>query len=118
MKKSILSLAVVSAIPMLLSTQVFAADEAAQSIEKIQVTGSRINRTDMETASPVTVISDDFIVQSGYTSVEDILSNQPSAAGMNIGGTTNNGSGGSATVNLRGMGSQRTLVLLNGRRMV
>ncbi|MGO2478036.1 MAG: TonB-dependent receptor plug domain-containing protein [Pseudoalteromonas sp.] len=118
MKKSILGLAVVSAIPMFSSMQVLAADDSAESIEKIQVTGSRINRTDMETASPVTVISDDFIVQSGYTSVDEILSNQPSAAGASLGGTTNNGSGGSATINLRGMGSQRTLVLLNGRRMV
>lgn len=118
MKKTSLGLAVIAAIPMLTSVQAFAANEVATSIEKIQVTGSRINRTDMETASPITVISDDFIVKSGYTSVADILSNQPSAAGMSIGATTNNGSGGTATVNLRGMGSQRTLVLLNGRRMV
>jgi iron complex outermembrane receptor protein len=96
-----------------------AANEATEvSVERIEVTGSRINRTDIETASPVTVISSDFITQSGYTSVAEILSAQPSAAGMSLGATTNNGSGGSATVNLRGMGSQRTLVLLNGRRMV
>ncbi|SEL32408.1 iron complex outermembrane recepter protein [Colwellia chukchiensis] len=88
------------------------------SVERIEVTGSRINRTDIETASPVTVISSAFIAQSGYNSVEEILSAQPTAAGMNLGATTNNGSGGSATVNLRGMGVQRTLVLLNGRRMV
>ena len=118
MKKSTLGLAVIAAIPMFSSVQVLAADEAAKSIEKIQVTGSRINRTDMETASPITVIGDDFIAKSGYTSVADVLSNQPSAAGMSLGGTSNNGSGGSATVNLRGMGAQRTLVLLNGRRMV
>ena len=66
----------------------------------------------------MTVISSEFIAQSGYSSVEEILSAQPTAAGMNLGATTNNGSGGSATVNLRGMGAQRTLVLLNGRRMV
>lgn len=95
----------------------FAADEEAQ-VERIEVTGSRINRTDVETASPVTVIDADFIQQSGYTSVQEILSTQPAAAGMSLGATSNNGSGGSATVNLRGMGTQRTLVLLNGRRMV
>ncbi|MBA6328936.1 TonB-dependent receptor plug domain-containing protein [Colwellia sp. MB02u-6] len=88
------------------------------SVERIQVTGSRINRTDIETASPITVISSEFIAQSGYTSVAEILSAQPTAAGMSLGATTNNGSGGTATVNLRGMGAQRTLVLLNGRRMV
>ncbi|KAA1159981.1 TonB-dependent receptor [Pseudoalteromonas distincta] len=118
MKKSTLGLAVIAAIPMFSSVQVLAADEAATSIEKIQVTGSRINRTDMETSSPITVIGDDFIAKSGFTSVADILSTQPSAAGISLGASSNNGSGGSATVNLRGMGSQRTLVLLNGRRMV
>jgi len=118
MKKSTLGLAVIAAIPMFSSVQVLAADEAATSIEKIQVTGSRINRTDMETASPITVIGDDFIAKSGFTSVADILSTQPSAAGISLGASSNNGSGGSATVNLRGMGAQRTLVLLNGRRMV
>lgn len=116
MKKTIIALTVIGSATG--TSTVIAAQDSAQEIEKIQVTGSRLNRTDMETASPVTVISADFITQSGYQSVEEILSSQPAAAGMNLGATSNNGSGGSATVNLRGMGSQRTLVLLNGRRMV
>jgi len=94
------------------------AEDGADKVERIEVTGSRINRTDIETASPVTVISSDFIAQNGYQSVQEILSTQPATSGMSLGATSNNGSGGSATVNLRGMGSQRTLVLLNGRRMV
>jgi len=102
----------------LTTTHVFANDVEESKVERIEVTGSRINRTDVETASPVTVISSDFIMQSGFQSVEEILSTQPSAAGMSLGSSSNNGSGGSATVNLRGMGTQRTLVLLNGRRMV
>jgi len=106
-----------AASSLVISSQGNAA-EAEVSVERIEVTGSRINRTDVETASPMTVISSEFIAQSGYSSVEEILSAQPTAAGMNLGATTNNGSGGSATVNLRGMGAQRTLVLLNGRRMV
>ena len=101
-----------------LTFQTLAEDGQESSVERIEVTGSRINRTDMETASPVTVISDDFIMKNGYQSVEEILSTQPSVAGMSLGASSNNGSGGSATVNLRGMGEQRTLVLLNGRRMV
>ncbi|MFT6902541.1 MAG: iron complex outermembrane receptor protein [Colwellia sp.] len=103
---------------LVVAGQVSAAEEQMASVERIQVTGSRINRTDIETASPITVISSEFIAQSGYTSVEEILSAQPTAAGMSLGATSNNGSGGTATVNLRGMGVQRTLVLLNGRRMV
>ncbi|TKB47526.1 TonB-dependent receptor plug domain-containing protein [Thalassotalea mangrovi] len=92
--------------------------EMALNVERIEITGSRINRTDMETASPVTVIGAEQIAKSGFTSVQEILNVQPTAAGMSVGSTTNNGSGGSATVNLRGMGAKRTLVLLNGRRMV
>lgn len=98
--------------------QAHAEDASAENVERIQVTGSRINRTDIETASPVTVISSDFISQSGFNSVEEVLNSQPAIAGMNLGANSNNGSGGSATVNLRGMGTARTLVLLNGRRMV
>lgn len=94
------------------------AEDGVDTVERIAVTGSRINRTDIETASPVTVISSDFIIKSGYNSVQEILSAQPMAAGMSLGASSNNGSGGSATVNLRGMGVQRTLVLLNGKRMV
>nr|WP_235281959.1 TonB-dependent receptor [Thalassotalea sp. ND16A] len=94
-----------------------AATETAD-VERIEVTGSRINRTDMETASPVTVITADAIAKGGFNSVQEILAVQPTAAGMSLGASSNNGSGGKATVNLRGMGVQRTLVLLNGRRMV
>ena len=118
-RKNIVSRAVMFALAAttITSTQTFA-QEGAEEVERIAVTGSRINRTDIETASPVTVISADFIAKSGYTSVQEILSMQPAAAGMSLGSTSNNGSGGSATVNLRGMGTQRTLVLMNGRRMV
>jgi len=117
--KSVINRAVILGITAssVTAVQTFAEDNI-ENIERIAVTGSRINRTDIETASPVTVISSDFIVKSGYTSVQEILSAQPAAAGMSLGSTSNNGSGGSATVNLRGMGVQRTLVLLNGKRMV
>ena len=117
MNKTKIGIAIATTLP-LYSAVINAEETSVTEMETIQVTGSRINRTDMETASPVTVISSDFIAQSGFQSVEEILSNQPAAAGMNLGATSNNGSGGSATVNLRGMGTQRTLVLLNGRRMV
>ncbi|MCL1073185.1 TonB-dependent receptor [Shewanella dokdonensis] len=87
-------------------------------VERIEVTGSRIKRQDMETASPVTSISADTIVAQGYASVDQLLQDQTSMAGAPIGATTNNGSDGAAQVDLRGMGANRTLVLLNGRRMV
>ncbi|NMM41786.1 TonB-dependent receptor plug domain-containing protein [Pseudoalteromonas arctica] len=118
MKKSILSLAVFAAIPMLSSTQVFAADEAAESIEKIQVTGSRIKRTDMETSSPVTLIGADEIQAMGATSIDSVLQKMTAASGAMTNPAVNNGSGGNARVDLRGLGAQRTLVLVNGRRMI
>ncbi|MCG9696572.1 TonB-dependent receptor [Shewanella sp. Isolate11] len=94
-----------------------AADDGAK-IERIAVTGSRIKRQDMETASPVTTIDASAIRNEGYKSVDEILQAQTSMAGAAVGSSTNNGSDGVAQVDLRGMGASRTLVLLNGRRMV
>ncbi|MEH8022069.1 TonB-dependent receptor [Rheinheimera metallidurans] len=94
------------------------AQEETAKVERIEVTGSRIQRQDMETASPVTVIDAAAIRIEGFTSVDQLLQAQTSMAGAAVGSTTNNGADGVAQVDLRGMGSQRTLVLLNGRRMV
>ncbi|QYK02647.1 TonB-dependent receptor [Shewanella psychrotolerans] len=97
---------------------VFAADEGADKVERIEVTGSRIKRADMETASPVTVIDASAIISSGATSIDDVLRNMTSAGGAMTNAAVNNGSGGNARINLRGLGSNRTLVLVNGRRMI
>ena len=94
------------------------AQEEVAKVERIEVTGSRIQRQDMETASPVTVIDAASIRVEGFTSVDQLLQAQTSMAGAAVGSTTNNGADGVAQVDLRGMGAQRTLVLLNGRRMV
>ncbi|WP_434951907.1 TonB-dependent receptor [Shewanella sp. HL-SH4] len=109
----IASIAVSSSV----SISAFAADEQVK-VERIEVTGSRIKRQDMETASPVTVIDAAAIKAEGFTSVDELLQAQTSMAGAAVGSSTNNGADGIAQVDLRGMGSQRTLVLLNGRRMV
>ncbi|NRA61106.1 MAG: TonB-dependent receptor plug domain-containing protein [Psychrobium sp.] len=114
-------LKVLAILTMPLSISAYANDTTTSTksaIERIDITGSRISRSDMETASPISVIDASAIKAGGYTSVEQILSQTSAAAGMSLGATSNNGSGGSATVNLRGMGSQRTLVLLDGKRMV
>ncbi|WP_462158865.1 TonB-dependent receptor [Pseudoalteromonas sp. GB56] len=90
-------------------------------IEKIQITGSRIKRTDMEAASPVSVITSDQILATGISNVENLLQEMSFSAGV-AGNQTNaywtSGGYGTAQVNLRGMGIKRTLVLLNGRRIV
>ena len=118
MKKSTLGLAVIAAFPMFSSVQVLAAEDSAQAIEKIQVTGSRIKRADMETASPVTIIGADDIAASGAVSVDSVLQKMTATGGAMTNPGINNGSGGNASIDLRGLGSQRTLVLVNGRRMI
>ncbi len=123
MQKSLLGQAVrfaLLALPVSATgfSAVAVAQQDAAKVERIEVTGSRIQRQDMETASPVTVIDAAAIRLEGYTSVDQLLQAQTSMAGAAVGSTTNNGADGVAQVDLRGMGAQRTLVLLNGRRMV
>jgi iron complex outermembrane receptor protein len=116
-RRSLLAVAATSvATTGLFSSAAFAADE--QKVERIEVTGSRIQRQDMETASPVTIISAEAIRAEGFTSVDQLLQAQTSMAGAAVGSSTNNGADGVAQVDLRGMGAARTLVLVNGRRMV
>ena len=89
-----------------------------EALEEVVVTGSRIKRADLESASPVTVITREELIISGNTDVGAFLQSMPSASGSPIGTTTNNGGDGSVRVDLRGMGSARTLSLVNGRRTV
>ncbi|MDO6841539.1 TonB-dependent receptor [Paraglaciecola chathamensis] len=91
-----------------------AAEDAA--VEKIQVTGSRIQRANMVSASPVTEISAADIKVSGITRVEDILNDMPAVFAGQTSGTAN-GATGTATIDLRNLGPERTLVLQNGRRL-
>ena len=100
-----------------ISVPAFSAD-GAESIEKIEVTGSRIKRVDMEGANPVQVITRAELVSSGITNMGDILQEIPSVAGAGTNTAINNGGSGAIRVSLRGLGASRTLVLLNGRRMV
>ena len=99
------------------SSSSFAAEEeSAEKVERIQVTGSRIKRTDLEGASPVVSITSADIKLEGDYTVADALR----SSSLNSFGSFSERSGSSAqsqaTINLRGAGSRRTLVLLNGRR--
>ncbi|WP_100913697.1 MULTISPECIES: TonB-dependent receptor plug domain-containing protein [Pseudoalteromonas] len=105
------------------STAVFAAnanaaeEQAAEAVERIEVTGSRIKRTDMEASVPVTVIDRAAIDFSGQTSVSDLIRN----TSFNSAGSFRPQSGSSAQgvsqVNLRGLGASRSLILVDGRRL-
>jgi outer membrane receptor protein involved in Fe transport len=94
----------------------FAAEEGAEKIEKIQVTGSRIKRADMETSSPIQVTSAEDIKVSGFTRIEDMLNTLPQIEASST-AFQSNGASGRGGLDLRGLGQQRTLVLVNGRRM-
>ncbi len=96
------------------------AEEAKEGkVERIEVTGSRIKQVDMETASPVTVITAADLKVTGETSVADVLNNSSINSFGSWRGMSGYGAGASATsdVDLRGLGSQATLILLDGRRM-
>ncbi|MFL6657294.1 MAG: TonB-dependent receptor domain-containing protein [Massilia sp.] len=98
-----------------LGMQVATAQDA-QVIQKVEVTGSRIPTLNTEGASPVTVLSAKDIKIDGVRNVEDMLNNLPQVFASQ-GQAYSNGSTGTATVNLRGLGSDRTLVLVDGKRM-
>ena len=96
--------------------QTAASPDAAQKAEKIEVTGTRIPPPNLEGASPVTVIDASSIKTDGVRSVENLLNNLPQVF-ADQGANVSNGSSGTATVNLRNLGANRTLVLVNGRRL-
>lgn len=96
------------------------APATAQTTERIEITGSAIKRVDAETALPVTVITREEIARIGATSTEALL--QTISSISTLGGTANATGAGSSTsgiasVSLRGLGDNRTLVLVNGRRL-
>jgi outer membrane receptor protein involved in Fe transport len=94
------------------------ADSADEPLEEIITTGSRIKRADLDSASPVTVIDREVLLAQGVMDVGALLQRMPSMAGSPIGTTTNNGGNGSVQIDLRGMGVDRTLTLVNGMRTV
>jgi outer membrane receptor protein involved in Fe transport len=92
------------------------APAAAQQVESVVVTGSRLPST-YQAPTPVTVVDASAIKLSGNVNIEDTLNETPQFRGSQGDGKFNNGQGaGGATLNLRGLGAQRNLVLVNGRR--
>ncbi len=94
--------------------------QPAQQLERVEVTGSSIKRINAETALPITVITRAEIAKSGVRTTEELVSQVTSVS--SAGGQVNAGQSGLATyglsaVSMRGLGSNRTLVLVNGRRL-
>jgi len=93
------------------------ADES-EDLDRVVVTGTRIPRSaDVESSQPVFALSRQEIEAQGLTSVGDVIQNI-STNGSTLNTTFNNGGNGETRVNLRNLGSDRTLVLVNGRRWV
>lgn len=93
------------------------AQPAEQSLETIIVTGTRIQRPNLQAVSPVTTVAAEDIKLQGITTVEAVLNQLPqftADANENMSG----GSDGTANVNLRGLGSGRNLVLIDGQRFL
>jgi len=92
--------------------------QEATTLDRVEVTGSRIRRVDAETSSPVFTMEREQIEATGAVNIGDFLQETPAISGAATNPQVNNGGGtGAATVSLRGLGSERTLLLVNGRRM-
>ena len=92
----------------------YAQDET--QVEGIVITGSRIPQPNLTTTSPVTQVTGEDVDVAGVTRVEDLVNQLPQAfAAQNA--SVSNGATGTATVSLRNLGADRTLVLIDGRRM-
>ena len=94
-----------------------AVGEPVSDGQDIIVTGTRIPQANLESSAPVTVVTSQDIKLQGVTKVEDLLNSLPSVFASDS-STLSNGTSGAATVDLRGLGVNRTLVLINGRRLV
>ena len=93
-----------------------AADEE-EAVEKIAVTGSRIRKADFVSNAPVATIGQEQFALTATVNTESLLNTLPQVV-PGLDRTSNNPGDGTATVDLRGLGTQRTLVLINGTRMV
>jgi iron complex outermembrane receptor protein len=91
--------------------------KSTQELGRVEVTGSRIRRAESETSQPIISLNREEIQAQGLTSVGDVIQNL-AANGSTLNTTFNNGGNGETRVSLRNLGSNRTLVLVNGRRWV
>ena len=117
-RKHALALSITAALFASQSYSVIAAE--ADEVERIEVTGSHIKRTDMEGPSPLTSISSEDIANSGVTDLIGLFTKLPMAGQGTFstqGNSSDNTSNGGSSVSLRGLGADSTLILVNGRRV-
>lgn len=109
---------VVAVALTLASSHIVLAQENSQAIQKVIVTGSNIKQIDAESATPLQIIKREEITRLGVSSVRQLLDTLTAATSSlsDIGGS-NSFASGASSVDLRGLGKQSTLVLLNSRRV-
>ncbi len=96
------------------------AQSSAQQLDRVEVTGSLIRRIQSEVALPVTNIGTEELQQAGVTNAEQSLRlvTQNNGGGAVTSGSVSSNNGGASYASLRALGAQRTLVLLNGKRII
>ncbi|WP_394130933.1 TonB-dependent receptor [Shewanella maritima] len=104
-----------AATAALSSPVVLAVDE--DNVERIEVTGSRIKRTDMENAVPVTVLNADDMAKQGFTTIQDALESLTSTTSAMTTQSVHGFTPAASSISLRGAGASRTLTLINGKRL-
>lgn len=101
-----------------LASQAALAQESTGPIQRVEITGSAIKRIDAETAVPVTVLKMDDLKKQGITTIEQVMSNLSiSQSQQGTSQAVGLSTGGASFADLRGIGANKTLVLLNGRRL-
>ncbi len=118
LKYGVSAFAIAAMLPLSIQASYAAEDAAAEEdliLEEVTVTGSRIKRKDLTSASPIAVVNAEEFKFSGTINVEQVLNALPQTV-PGLTGNSNNPGNGTATVDLRGLGASRTLVLVNGRR--
>lgn len=85
-------------------------------LEEVVITGSRLVRRDLDAPSPVVTLSAETVQNAGNVTIEETLNEMPQLASDNTSSVNSGGGSGILTADLRGLGPERTLVLVNGRR--
>ncbi len=116
-RKNTLAIGIATA---LITSQSYSTYAAEEEVERIEVTGSHIKRTDMEGPSPLTSLSAEDIANTGVTDLIGLFTKLPMAGQGTFstqGNSSDNTSNGGSSVSLRGLGADSTLILVNGRRV-
>jgi outer membrane receptor protein involved in Fe transport len=92
-------------------------DGDKEKLDRLTVTGSRIKRTDLEGVSPVVSVTREDLTNSGHNTLQDFVRTLTISANNNADDQNNSFANGTSTLNLRGLGGNATLVLVNGRRV-